>query len=33
MYMGYSTYHSHMYTQTVVLMLWISAQSEKKVNL
>ena len=33
MYMGYSTYHSHMNTQTVVLMLWISAQSERRVNL
>ena len=31
--MGYSTDHSHMYTQTVVLMLWLSAQPEKRINL
>ena len=31
--MGYSTDHSHIYTQIVVLMLWLSAQPEKRINL
>ena len=31
--MGYSTDHNHMYTQTVVLMLWLSAQPENRINL
>ena len=31
--MGYSTDNSHMNTQTVALMLWLSAQPEKRINL
>ena len=31
--MGYSTDHNLMYTQTVVFMLWLSAQLEKRINL
>ena len=31
--MGYSTDHCHMYIQTLVLLLWLSAQPEKTINL